>query len=69
MKNSSPYAKDKLVHKTCAKGLGNMRHHHSATVDREDNLLHLFDFLFTFLCYSVSRSFLEVFIKWLGGAA
>lgn len=50
MKNSSPYAKDKLVHKTCANLLGNLRHHHYATVDREANLF-TFDLLFTFFCF------------------
>lgn len=44
MKNSSPYTKDKLVHMACAKGLGNLCDHHSATVDRED--LYFFFFLF-----------------------
>lgn len=44
MKNSSPYTKDKLVHMACAKGLGNLRDHHYATVDRED--LYFFSFFF-----------------------
>lgn len=34
MKNTSPYVKDKLVHEPCAEGLGNLRRHHSATVDK-----------------------------------
>lgn len=42
MKNSSPYAKDKLVHEACAEGKGSLRHHHSATLDREDILFIFF---------------------------
>lgn len=49
MKNSSPYAQDKLVHEACAEGLGNLRHHHSATLDREDILFSLY-----FVCFILS---------------
>lgn len=67
MKNSSPYAKDKLVHGSCPEGLGNLRHHHSATVVREDilfTLIFCLHFFFLGLFYSVSRFVLEAFINW-----
>lgn len=53
MKNSSPFAKDKLVHGRCAEGLGNLRHHHSATLDREDILFTSFCWLY--FCLILSR--------------
>lgn len=51
MKNSSPYTKDKLVHMACAKGLGNLRDHHYATVDREDLYFFFFFFFFYIICF------------------
>lgn len=51
MKNSSPYTKDKLVHMVCAKGLGKLRDHHSATV--YFSFYYFFNFFFLIICFEI----------------